>query len=1134
MILKQLTIHHIASIEDAEIDFDKGVLGEESIFLICGETGAGKTTILDCICLALYNNTPRMESSRRESYQDEQAKNNSSVKDCSQLMRRNTAEASVKLRFRGSNEINYTAEWSVRRARQKVDGALQPIVWTLWNEDENIHFSKANDIKQEIDWAVGLSFEQYCRTAMLAQGEFTRFLKSDDKEKSEILEKLTGTEIYSEIGKNIFLTDKENADKLKQQKDRLNVYELMSDEELTACKEHIVELSENNSKKELERADVNKKLVWLNKEKDLQNLLTEKERIRKEKIELLASQSVKLREQLLADWNLTTDARAWKKSLETLKEEQQNNKRGEESCLTDFNGLEEGRNELRKQVDVLRQRQKTVGEALKRFEPDEQMLDNSQSILTELNVFLVAEKQKKNEGTKKAELEGNVQMLSEKLNRAVQACEAAMKSKNDKQQEIDGQNEVLKKMDQTRLEGNRDEIQKQLENLAAALRNLKDSEAKRAALVTAQNNLAANSKLLSQYDEEKCSLQKEVERRTAVYEKEKCQYEKMEKSVSDYVKELRAELGAGDLCPVCGRKIEKLDDDEHFQSALEPLRSSMKKAEDEMKQTKDELHQTEAKIMSLSLLTNQNKVTVADDLKLSETADKEALDACRKCGIEQLSDSVAEQLKQKQEEATVRLNSVTVQLEKARNLTQKISELQLEKDGLQKDLEGVQNKLTTVRDEVKRNQSSIEEKEALIKTHGVQMENALKELSDKMTWQDWRKDLQREGEVFVDKVKKTSKEYDDLKTERTHIGEELGKIENEASHAAVLHQNILMLFPNWETHQSMGVSHVDNLNEKLTKLNTNAAKLSEKIKSNEESRNRLQSQLDDFLSEHKEISAERFKELISHSADEMENEGKQLQKLRDDKSAAETAYTETRQQYEQLQREKPDLSPEDTPEQLADKEKILAESIKKNDQDIGSEKQKLADNETRLNTVKKEKAELEALQTAYDRWHNLSSIFGDAQGAHFRSIAQSYVLRTLLVNANCYLKYLSKRYRLECQPGSLTILFRDDYQGSVLRPVTTLSGGESFLISLSLALGLSSLNRQGLSIDTLFIDEGFGTLSTEYLNVVMDTLEKLHQLGGKRVGIISHVDSLRERIKTQIQIIKNGQSSSKVIVARVK
>ncbi|MDM8250918.1 SbcC/MukB-like Walker B domain-containing protein [Phocaeicola barnesiae] len=95
---------------------------------------------------------------------------------------------------------------------------------------------------------------------------------------------------------------------------------------------------------------------------------------------------------------------------------------------------------------------------------------------------------------------------------------------------------------------------------------------------------------------------------------------------------------------------------------------------------------------------------------------------------------------------------------------------------------------------------------------------------------------------------------------------------------------------------------------------------------------------------------------------------------------------------------------------------------------------------------------------------------------------------------------------MACQAGSLTILLRDYYQGGSARPTSTLSGGESFLVSLSLALGLSSLNQHRLSTDMLFIDEGFGTLSEDYLNTVMDTLERLHQLGGKKVGIISHVE----------------------------
>ena len=104
------------------------------------------------------------------------------------------------------------------------------------------------------------------------------------------------------------------------------------------------------------------------------------------------------------------------------------------------------------------------------------------------------------------------------------------------------------------------------------------------------------------------------------------------------------------------------------------------------------------------------------------------------------------------------------------------------------------------------------------------------------------------------------------------------------------------------------------------------------------------------------------------------------------------------------------------------------------------------------------------------------------------------------------------------------------YQGGAERSVNTLSGGESFLVSLALALGLSSLAANTLQVSTLFIDEGFGTLSAECLNTVMEALENLHQMGGKKVGIISHVEALRERIPVKIQLTRQGNSSSRVSI----
>ena len=197
---------------------------------------------------------------------------------------------------------------------------------------------------------------------------------------------------------------------------------------------------------------------------------------------------------------------------------------------------------------------------------------------------------------------------------------------------------------------------------------------------------------------------------------------------------------------------------------------------------------------------------------------------------------------------------------------------------------------------------------------------------------------------------------------------------------------------------------------------------------------------------------------------------------------------------------------------------------------LGAIAQMLAHHDECLQRIRKVKEQIEVKQKVVDNWAGVAAFFGSADGKKFRNIAQSYVLRQLLAGANHYLSRLTDRYRMECPPGGLTILLRDEYQGGVKRPTSTISGGESFLVSLALALGLSSLNRKSLSVDMLFIDEGFGTLDSDYLNTVMEALEKLHQIGGKKVGIISHVEALRERIATQIHVERVNHTLSRVEV----
>ena len=225
---------------------------------------------------------------------------------------------------------------------------------------------------------------------------------------------------------------------------------------------------------------------------------------------------------------------------------------------------------------------------------------------------------------------------------------------------------------------------------------------------------------------------------------------------------------------------------------------------------------------------------------------------------------------------------------------------------------------------------------------------------------------------------------------------------------------------------------------------------------------------------------------------------------------------------------RPEIKEEETSNYLEEKMEEDSKLLEEKTIEIGKKTQILSDDCNLRESLGEKMKECEKMKEIYLSWNELNDKIGDKEGKKFQRIAQSYVLKNLLFGANNHLERLSNRYHLDCSGLTLTII--DDYEGGVVRPVGTLSGGESFLVSLALALALSSLNNNGLGVETLFIDEGFGTLSDEFLNTVMDALESLHANGRRKIGIISHIDSLRDRIKTHIEIRRNGNEPSTVTI----
>ena len=216
---------------------------------------------------------------------------------------------------------------------------------------------------------------------------------------------------------------------------------------------------------------------------------------------------------------------------------------------------------------------------------------------------------------------------------------------------------------------------------------------------------------------------------------------------------------------------------------------------------------------------------------------------------------------------------------------------------------------------------------------------------------------------------------------------------------------------------------------------------------------------------------------------------------------------------------------------------LLPEIIKKQQEENLNIERALSTMEARLLQQAKNKLTVEQIakelaekQTVAERWAKLNKLIGSADGAKFKVIAQSYTLNLLLLHANQHLSYLSKRYKLQQVPDTLALQVIDCDMCDEIRTVYSLSGGESFLISLALALGLSSLSSNNLKVESLFIDEGFGSLDAESLRTAMEALEQL-QMQGRKIGVISHVQEMSERISVQVQGHKkvNGKSVLTVV-----
>ena len=971
MRIKQLYIHNIASIEEAFIDFDAEPLKSSDLFLISGKIGAGKSTILDAICLALYGTTPRVNAGTRDRIDAND--DNLSGRDPRQLMRQNTGEASAKLVFDGTDGNSYEAEWHVQRgALKKATSALSADVWTLHNltSGELLVGSTNKDkgIRNAVEKAVGLDFEQFCRTTILAQGEFTKFLKSDESEKAAILEKITGTEIFSKIGARIFERTKDRRESLKAETEKLSGITLLSEEEIQAK-------TARNQAIVIENAALVKE--W--------------------------EQAVEARRDLKEVEERQTEIQRLDQEVETqLKPKYEVGLKGKQ-------GLEQRMQSLKSQLEFLNNRiesqQKKAG-----------VYDQSQAILQLLRSIYKAQQQ--------------IQLKRQEAPKvAFNELDAALKADEER----------LKSMNLPGLRAQKDTLVKtvnELQNLLTRLDVLTNQSKQQCDLERQNKDLWAEVEQLERtlpIHQEKLKAGKELLASLETLKNLSAQ------TVDQWSKQIRATLKEGCVCPVCQQTLQQAlpVETELDQAYLENL-SKYERQKSEVEALTEKLNGLKASAEAKKRQHGQNAANLAKSSAGLQRETQRFLTDASKQGVQTMTEAT-ERLKPLKLAKEDEVYQFGLRIAEAERLEVQVNEKRTQLNQL----------------------AAIAELEKNISEMGQEVDAMI---GKNQAWSvDWHVDMTS----FANQLKEEAKQFMDDKERVKELNRQQKECETTLQEVKDLQSKMVMAMPSWNLLKVDELQDIERLsaywNDLLARLNTNGQLKTAALQKKQEAEKRLIA-----------------------------------------------------------------LQVNDTPELLDTR---------------------IADIERRINALKVESVEItktleldatqrkdkEALQQrvtalteSYAQWKRLCDHFGSADGSLFRKIAQSFILGNLLHSANNYLKTLYHRYSLEVVRGTLHLSLVDAYQGYATRPVSTLSGGESFLVSLALALALSDIG-QNLAVDTLFIDEGFGSLSGQELSNAINTLRALHRANGRHVGIISHVEAVKESIPVQIQVIQEGNQSSSIV-----
>lgn len=1145
----QLEILNLASLDKQGgevINFEEGALGESTIFSIVGPTGSGKSTLLDAICLALYNRAPRYPRKKGDKKQsieifgaaDASESNRLAPTDSRNILTRGKKEGYSKLTFLANNGSIYRAEWHVRFQRVRYENA-KTALYKITRNGEEITEEAAD--WNELPNIIGLDYDQFLRTVLIAQGSFANFLTAKENERYELLEKLIGCEeTYTNIATEIKKAKDQATDAYNQMAASVEAVKqnLLDDEELAQLKEEIARLEKAEKELDSQLQAISKDLQWFEEnDKQIKQITIYQTDMKQ------AAEAIKAMQAQILRLQLHDEVQPAVNLLQEVERQTQSIHEQEGNILKAEANIKSQESAISESEKTLASLKEAVSKAQEQLEKAQPVIAEARALKTKMEAAMPNLKEKK-EALELAQKENQTAQKDVEENaRNIQKWEAETEKANlalkTTKEEIAKQKQVLHEATQAAEQAWEKERNK------TAGQNIEELQSHKSAAEKKLQDVQQAIKVVAHLDAATTEKQKNEERiqilgkRNAEIDEAlgKLTIEALTQEtltlrnaytlmVSEKWEIHRANLTEGKPCPLCGSTNHPYHtDNRQFEEATTELSQLLKAKEDLLK-----LQQKEEKDLSGERKQNDGEVQTLQKQQEKLSGEIATYEEDWKALIAQYP---------KIPKAEAELKSLLPIYEnKAKDASSKLSlfnKIQKEierltqlKDKAVKDEAAYESKASTILNKAQENTSicstKLAEQKAL--TNNLTSQQKSKEEAYEKATQAWnsaRKEMEEWQEQYKqilngEEPDAAEQRLTAAKDEATKAAdtqnENINKLKAELANSKGSHQT--MLSQNKTMKENLQAKEKE-LNHWMEEYNKQLEEKSIDGKDSEETDSKEKG-IEERSLESRFIDRNIIGEML-HSAEDWNA----IRRAKDEKEKAVASTTALYQSAEKAHQQHLEHQPAKSRDALLAIQQEYQERSQRNE--LIAAKARMQNHQEALKQLGDKAEALKLVTQEKDDWTAITDAIG-ADGKTLRKIAQCYTLSFLIAHANQEIRKFNSRYELQQVKHSLGIRVIDHDRADDIRDTTSLSGGETFIVSLGLALGLSALSSRNISFENLFIDEGFGTLDPDTLATVIDSLAMLQSSQGKKVGVISHTDTMSERITTQIRIIKNGNSGS--------